>query len=104
MKHRIQPLPERDAQAGLEALAAALAAANKGKGKSGGRTSRALGEIVFLVLKDLTGQQFSTGKAAREWLDANKALVDEKKKALDAEQKQQEEDAKAILAAVKAQR
>ena len=56
------------------------------------------------MLKDLTGQQFSTGKAAREWLDANKALVDEKKKALDAEQKQQEEDAKAILAAVKAQR
>lgn len=91
-------------QKAAEALGAALAAANKGKGKSGGRTSRALGEIVFLVLKDLTGQQFSTGKAAREWLDANKALVDGKKQALDAEQKQQEEEAKAILAAVKAQR
>ncbi len=91
-------------QKAAEALGAALAAANKGKGKSGGRTSRALGEIVFLVLKDLTGQQFSTGKAAREWLDANKALVDERKQALDAEQKQQEEEAKAILAAVKAQR
>jgi|GEM_PF-2014137 len=91
-------------QKAAEALGAALSAANKGKGKSGGRTSRALGEIVFLVLRDLTGQQFSTGKAAREWLDANKALVDEKVKALDAEQKQQEEGAKAILAAVKAQR
>lgn len=91
-------------QKAAEALGAALAAANKGKGRSGGRTSRALGEIVFLVLKDLTGQQFSTGKAAREWLDANKAAVDEKKKALDAEQKQQDDDAKAVLAAVKAQK
>lgn len=91
-------------QKAAEALGAALAAANKGKGKSGARTSRALGEIVFLVLKDLTGQQFASGKAAREWLDANKAAVDEKKKALDAEQKQQEDDAKAILAAVKAQK
>ena len=89
-------------QRAAEAIGAALAAANQSKGKSAGRTSRALGEIIFLVLKDLTGQQFTSGKAAREWLDANKAAVDEKRKALDAEQKQQEDDAKAILAAVKA--
>jgi hypothetical protein len=74
----------------------------KGKGRSAGRKMRSLGEILFLVVKDMTGQQFATAKAVREWMEKNKAELDAKKKALDDEQKAQEDSAKEVLAAIKA--
>jgi hypothetical protein len=74
----------------------------KGKGKSSGRKMRSLGEILFLVVKDLTGQQFATEKSAREWVEAHKAELDVKKKVFEDEQKAQEASAAAVLAAVRA--
>lgn len=86
------------------AEAAAKAASNGGarKGKAAARRMRSAGEIVYLVLKDLTGESFSSGKDARAWAEKHKDALAVKKKALDDEQKQQEEAGKAAVAAAKA--
>jgi hypothetical protein len=85
------------------AEAAGRAALNDraGKGKAAGRKMRSLGEIVYLVLKDLTGEQLSSGKAAREWADKNKAVIAERRKALDEQQKKQDAAGQAAVAAAK---
>lgn len=74
----------------------------KKRAASAGRKMRALGEIVYDVLKDLTGQEFASGKAAREWAEKNKADLDAKKKALDAEQASQDASAAEAVKAAKA--
>ena len=88
-------------QKAAEAAYAAKYGNQAGKGRSAGRKMRALGEVLYLVVKDLTGQSFLSGKAAREWVAAHGAELDAKKKALDEEQKKQEEDGKAALAAAR---
>jgi hypothetical protein len=65
---------------------------------------RSAGEIVYMVLKDLTGEAFASGKDARAWVEKHKADLATKKKALDDEQKQQEETGKAAVAAKPASR
>lgn len=89
-------------QQAAEAQARAAAAGNARKGKSAARRMRSAGEIVYMVLKDLTGEAFGSGKDARAWVEKNKDALAAKKKALDAEQKQQEEAGKAAVAAAKA--
>lgn len=89
-------------QQAAEAQARAAAAGNARKGKSAARRMRSAGEIVYMVLKDLTGEAFGSGKDARAWVEKNKDALAAKKKALDAEQKQQEETGKAAVAAAKA--
>jgi hypothetical protein len=58
-------------------------AANAGKGKRAGRTSRDLGPIALKAMKDLTGQEFTGSISAREWIDANAAEIAARQKALD---------------------
>jgi hypothetical protein len=89
-------------QQAAEAQARAAAAGNARKGKSAARRMRSAGEIVYMVLKDLTGEAFASGKDARAWVEKHKADLATKKKALDDEQKQQEEAGKAAIAAAKA--
>lgn len=89
-------------QQAAEAQARAAAAGNARKGKSAARRMRSAGEIVYMVLKDLTGEAFGSGKDARAWVEKNKDALAAKKKALDDEQKQQEEAGKAAIAAAKA--
>jgi hypothetical protein len=89
-------------QKAAEAQAKAAAAGNARKGKSAARRMRSAGEIVYLVLKDLTGEAFASGKEARAWAEKHKDALAAKKKALDDEQKQQEVDGKAAVAAAKA--
>ncbi len=89
-------------QQAAEAQARAAAAGNARKGKSAARRMRSAGEIVYMVLKDLTGEAFGSGTDARAWAEKNKDALAAKKKALDAEQKQQEEAGKAAVAAAKA--
>lgn len=89
-------------QQAAEAQARAAAAGNARKGKSAARRMRSAGEIVYMVLKDLTGEAFGSGKDARAWVEKNKDALAAKKKALDDEQKQQEETGKAAIAAAKA--
>ena len=89
-------------QKAAEAQARAAAAGNARKGKSAARRMRSAGEIVYLVLKDLTGESFASGKDARAWVEKHKDALAAQKKALDDEQKQQEESGKAAVAAAKA--
>lgn len=89
-------------QQAAEAAARAASAGNARKGKSAARRMRSAGEIVYMVLKDLTGEAFASGKDARAWAEKNKDALAAKKKALDDEQKQQEETGKAAVAAAKA--
>ena len=89
-------------QQAAEAQARAAAAGNARKGKSAARRMRSAGEIVYMVLKDLTGEAFGSGKDARAWVEKNKDALAAKKKALDDEQKQQDEAGKAAIAAAKA--
>lgn len=89
-------------QQAAEAQARAAAAGNARKGKSAARRMRSAGEIVYMVLKDLTGEAFASGKDARAWVEKHKDALAAKKKALDDEQKQQEETGKAAVAAAKA--
>ena len=89
-------------QKAAEAQARAAAAGNARKGKSAARRMRSAGETVYLVLKDLTGEAFASGKDARAWVEKHKDALAAKKKALDDEQKQQEESGKAAVAAAKA--
>jgi hypothetical protein len=77
---------------------------NARRGRASAKKSRSLGEILFLVVKDLTGESFASGKEAREWADAHKAELDARKKALDEEQKKQDADAAVAVAAAKAGR
>ena len=89
-------------QQAAEAAARAAGAANARKGKSAARRMRSAGEIVYMVLKDLTGEAFGSGKEARAWVEKHKDALAAKKKALDDEQKAQEEAGKAAVAAAKA--
>ena len=74
----------------------------KGVGKSGGgKKFRDIGEVLLLVLKDITGQQFTKSDQAKAWIAANKAEIDAKKKALDDVWKKQDADAAAQLDALK---
>jgi hypothetical protein len=91
-------------QRAAEAAYAARYGNNAAKGKAAGRKMRALGEILYLVLKDLTGESFHSGKAAREWVAAHAAELAARKKALDEEQKRQDEAGKAAVAAARAGR
>jgi HEAT repeat protein len=75
---------------------------NARKGRASAKKSRSLGEILFLVVKDLTGESFASAKDARTWADAHKAELDARRKALDEEQKRQEADGAAAIAAAKA--
>jgi hypothetical protein len=88
-------------QKAAEAQAKGAAAANARR-KSAARRMRSAGEIVYLVLKDLTGQAFLSGKDARAWVEKNKEALDARKRALDEEQKQQEAAGRAALAAARA--
>ena len=74
---------------------------NKGGKKSGGRKTRSLGDIIFLVLKDLTGQSFTSGKAVKEWVAAHADELAARRKAIDDEQKAQDDAGKAAVAAAK---
>lgn len=89
-------------QKAAEAAYAAKYGGNAAKGKAAGRRMRDMKEVVLDVLKDLTGEQFRSGAAFREWIAAHKAELDAKKKALDVEQAKQEADKKAALAAAAA--
>ena len=89
-------------QNAAEAAGRAALAANKAKGRSAARKMRSLGSIVYDVLKDMTGQQFRSGVHAREWVTAHKAELEALKQKLEDEQKAQEEQAKAALAAARA--
>ncbi|MDA1194573.1 MAG: hypothetical protein O2894_05255 [Planctomycetota bacterium] len=51
-------------------------AANASKGKRAARSQRDIGPLVLEVMFDLTGEKFSGGIEAREWLEKNKADVD----------------------------
>jgi hypothetical protein len=84
------------------AAAESAAKGNARKGKGGARHFRAVGDIVYMVLKDLTGESFGSGKAAREWIEKHKVEIDARKKALSDEQKAQEDAGKAAVAAAKA--
>ena len=89
-------------QQAAEAAARAASGGNARKGKAAARRMRSAGEIVYLVLKDLTGESFGSGKDARAWAEKHKEQFAARKKALDDEQKQQEESGKAAIAAAKA--
>jgi hypothetical protein len=89
-------------QQAAEAKAKGEAAGKARKGKASARRMRSAGEIVYMVLKDLTGESFSSGKEARAWADRQKDALAARKKALDDEQRKQEEDGKAAVAAAKA--
>lgn len=89
-------------QKAAEAQGQAALAARAAKGKSAGRKSRSIGEIVYLVLKDLTGEQLVSAKAVRAWAEKHKPELDAKKKALDDEQKKQDAESQAAVAAAKA--
>jgi hypothetical protein len=91
-------------QNAAEAAGRAALAANKAKGRSAARKMRSLGSILYDVLKDLTGQQFRSGTEAREWVAKHEADLDARRQALEDEQKAQEEQAKAALAAARAGR
>jgi hypothetical protein len=62
-------------QKAAEAQGKAMEAANKQKGKRAARTQRDLGPVVLMTMKDLTGESFTGGIAARKWLEENKDLV-----------------------------
>lgn len=89
-------------QKAAEAQAKAAGAANARKGKSAARRMRSAGEIVYMVIKDLTGESFGSGKEARAWVEKNKDTLAAQKKALDEDQKRQEAEGKAAVAAAKA--
>ena len=91
-------------QRAAEAAYAAKYGSGGGKKSGGSRKTRSLGEFLFLVVKDLTGQSFTSGKAAREWVTANAATLAQKRKVLDDEQKAQDEAGKAAVAAARAAR
>jgi hypothetical protein len=69
--------------------------------RSSGRRMRDMKEVVLDVLKDLTGEQFRSGVAAREWVAAHQADLAAKRKALDEDQARQEADGKKALSASK---
>ncbi len=91
-----------DQQAAEAAAPARAAAGNARKGKSAARRMRSAGEIVYMVLKDLTGEAFGSGKEARAWVEKHKDALAATKRALDEEQKAQEAAGKAAVAAAKA--
>jgi HEAT repeat protein len=69
-----------------------------------GRKSRDISEVVLLVLKDLTGEQFVKTDQVREWVAKNKAELDRQKAALDETAKKQDAEAAAQLDALKGAR
>jgi hypothetical protein len=71
------------------------------KGRASAKKSRSLGQILFLVVKDLTGESFASAKDARAWMETHRADLDARRKALDEEQKRQDAAAAAAVAAAK---
>lgn len=88
-------------QRSAEAAYAAKYGNGTGKGKAGGRKTRSLGDVFYLVLKDLTGQSFASGEGAKDWLAAHKPEIEAKKAALDDEQKKQDAAGKAAVVAAR---
>jgi hypothetical protein len=89
-------------QEAAEAAYHAQYGGNERRGRAAGRRQRDIGEVLLNAMKALTGQQFSKTAQAREWAEKNKASIDERKKALDAELRAQDQAAAEILAARKA--
>jgi HEAT repeat protein len=67
-----------------------------------GRKMRDISEVVLLVLKDLTGQQFTKTDQVKEWIAANREKIDAQKKAFDEAGKKQDAAAAEQTAALKA--
>ena len=83
-------------QKAAEAKGKAAEAKNKRKGKRSARSMRDLGPTVLQVMKELTDQEFTGATSARKWSSANKKLIEEAVKAVEAKDREQRARALAL--------